>query len=106
MYRDKVMNPDISEGRTIRKKREYDLWKIYDFHVKDGLSLLQIARRLSGEELPRGERTPAYTPELWPPYKRVETAYKRAVTMIGAASIEVESWCSEEPATKSSNIPG
>ena len=64
-----------------KRKTEYDPWDIYDEN-ESGLSLLEIARRLSGKDYPRGKRSPSYNEELWPPYKRVTRAYNQAVKMI------------------------
>ncbi|HPB38895.1 MAG TPA: hypothetical protein PK125_12145 [Syntrophorhabdus sp.] len=63
------------------RKSKYDPWKIYDLH-QSNRSLNQIARDLCGDNSPRGERSPAYNDRLWPPYKAVERAYKKAVKMI------------------------
>jgi hypothetical protein len=51
------------------------------------MPLLEIARRLSGNDYPSGERTPAYREELWSPYKRVERAYKKAKEIIQTVSL-------------------
>jgi hypothetical protein len=64
-----------------------DIWEIYDLHTKNGMPLLEIARRLSGNDYPSGERTPAYREELWSPYKRVERAYKKAKEIIQTVSL-------------------
>jgi hypothetical protein len=64
-----------------KRKTIYDPWDIYD-QKESGLSFSEIARRLSGKDYPRGKRSPAYTPELWPPYKRVKRAYDQAIEMI------------------------
>jgi hypothetical protein len=67
--------------KQVRKRKTiYDPWDIYD-QKESGLSFLEIARRLSGEDYPRGERTPSYNEELWNPYKRVQRAYNQAVKM-------------------------
>jgi len=66
-----------------KRKTEYDPWDIYDEN-ESGLSLLEIARRRSGKDYPRGKRSPSYNEELWPPYKRVTRAYNKAVKMIQA----------------------
>ncbi len=63
------------------RKSKYDPWKIYDLH-QSNRSLNQIARDLCGDNSPRGERSPAYNDKLWPPYKAVERAYKKAVKML------------------------
>lgn len=64
-----------------KRKTEYDPWDVYDQH-KSGLSFSEIARRLSGKDYPRGKKSPAYSEEFWPPYKRVKKAYEQAVKMI------------------------
>jgi hypothetical protein len=64
-----------------KRKTIYDPWDVYDQH-KSGLSFSEIARRLSGKDYPRGQKSPAYNEELWPPYKRVKRAYDQAVKMI------------------------
>jgi hypothetical protein len=105
MYQGQVVKPGVFEGRTT-KKPAYDPWEIYDLHKKKGLSLLEIVHRLSGKEPPRGERTPAYDPELWPPYKRIERAYNQALKMIQAESTKVKSWFPEQPPVNPSDILG
>lgn len=68
--------------KQVRKRKTiYDPWDIYD-QKKSGLSFLEIARRLSGKDYPRGKRGPTYSEELWPPYKRVQRAYSQAAKMI------------------------
>ena len=75
---------NVSQTRA-RGTKDYDPWGIYDLR-HSGLSLLEIARKLTGKKYTRGqEKSPAYNPKLWPPYKRVERAYKQAVKMIQAA---------------------
>lgn len=61
----------------------YDKWQIWDLHHLSNLSFLEIARQKSGKNYKRGqEKNPAYNPELWPPYKRVQKAYGQAVKII------------------------
>ena len=74
------------------------------FHIKDGLSLLEIARRLSGKTSHAGKEPRPTIPHYGPLIRGSDQAYKRAVKMIQAVSVEVESWYSEEPAIGSSNI--
>lgn len=64
-----------------KRKTICDPWDIYD-QKTSGLSFLEIARRLSGKDYPRGKGVPAYNEELWPLYKRVERAYEQAVKII------------------------
>ena len=53
------------------------------------LSLLEIARQKTAKKYTRKtsptadyDATPAYNPELWPPYKRVQAAHNQAVRII------------------------
>ena len=89
------LKQDISQGRTTRKKRDYDPWDVYEL-CKKGLSKNKIARMKSGENYPPGKKnSPIYNPELSAPDKRVDRAYNQAVKMIQAMSAEIESWYSK-----------
>lgn len=85
-YQDALKNQSRSKRERQRETTE-DIWDIYDLHMKEGVSLLEIARRLSGNDYPTGERTPAYSDTLWSPYKRVERAYKKAKEIIQTVSL-------------------
>ena len=90
-------------GKTRYRRTTYDKWEIWDLHhltrpvFEDGilvreekpLSLLEIARQKTAKEYTRKtsptadyDATPAYNPELWPPYKRVQAAHNQAVSII------------------------
>jgi len=78
----KSWTKDTSKDKKSRYTK-YNPWDIYDL-IQGGLNLLEIARSFHGKDYPRGKRTPAYSEELWPPYKRVKRAYDRALEMIKA----------------------
>ena len=92
MFRDKALNPDVSEGRTARKKREYDPWEIYDLHEKEGVPLLEITHRMTGERGVGKENNPAYNEKLDALNKRIVRAYRQAVRMIQVISAEAGNW--------------
>jgi hypothetical protein len=77
-YTEKAMKVERS------RQTVYNKWGIWDEVEQTGSPLLKIARKLSGEDPPRGKRTPAYKPDLWPPYKRVYNAYRKANKLIEA----------------------
>lgn len=68
------------------KKTTHDPWYIYDLHVKGGISLLEIARKLDGKEYPRGMKSPVYNEDLKIPYMRVTRSFQKAKKMIQEVS--------------------
>ena len=89
-YQDTLINQN--QGKQERQgETTEDIWDIYDLHMKEGVPLLEIARRLSGKDYLSGGKTPAYSAELWPPYKRVERAYKKAEQIIKTVSLHYPS---------------
>ena len=66
------------------RKTALNKWAIWDDHHLKEKSLNSIALIVARKEYPRGQRTPAYNNDLWPHYKRVETAHKQAVKLIKA----------------------
>jgi hypothetical protein len=71
-----------ASGEKKNRRTTYNPWKVWSLHHRDGLSLLEIARRFTGKDYTVGEKTPAYNEELWPPYKRVKAAHDQAEEMI------------------------
>jgi hypothetical protein len=68
----------IADKRTSHEKRgEYDPWDIWDMHKKQGLSLVEIARRKSGIS-----GSPNYNDNLRAYDRCVRRAYKKASSMI------------------------
>jgi len=76
---------DIPKDTSRDKDTIVDIWKIYDYKTKDGLSLPEIARRLSGEK-----GNSAYCEALDMYVKRVKRAYHKAKEIINTVKREVE----------------
>ena len=76
---------DIPKDTSRDKDTIVDIWKIYDYKTKDGLSLPAIARKLSGEK-----GNSAYCEALDMYVKRVKRAYHKAKEIINTVKREVE----------------
>lgn len=67
----------IPKDKTRDKDTVQDIWKIYDYHIKDKMNFVQIARKISGIK-----GNPTYNPKLDAYRKQVNNAYKKAVDII------------------------
>lgn len=74
----------IPKDNTRDKETVQDIWKIYDYHKKDKLNFVQIARKISGRK-----GNPSYDPKLESYVKQVRTAYKKAVDIIEQVRKEI-----------------
>lgn len=75
---------DIPKDTTKDKDTVENIWEVYDYKTKDGLSLPEIARRLSGEK-----GNSAYNEALDMYVKRVKRAYFKAEEIINTVKREV-----------------
>ena len=81
---------DIPRDTTKDKDTTEDIWKIYDYKTKDKLTLLAIARRMTGLN-----DNPAYCSELDACLQRVKRAYRKANKIINTVKREVEKTITE-----------
>lgn len=75
----------IPKDKSRDKETVWDIWEIYNYHKKNKLNLVQIARKISGQK-----GNPTHNSKLEAYVKQVRRAYKKAEDIIKQIGREVK----------------